>query len=520
MTQYSEETIASAIALSQQGLSSREIAAVLNVRSKSTINNWLANSELVEQLQPEVGGEHLSRHSDPKQLEGKRFFITSVQNNTYLHNEFWKTLTLAAKELDATIVCIPFSYNVNAFSNGNKGDSDLWYDPRVEPYLVRERMKITDSLYVHAELNISPTAANPLSGLQNYVMQHSAIIPHTKQQLKSLPTHPDLEARVMYTTGAVTLLNYKQQKVGQIAEFKHVFGACYVEVDDDGYAHVRQINAETDTGNFQDLTTYWTPHGKTERAVAAINLPDLHLENADDQLFSSTLDLLTELMPSRVYLHDTIDFAVRNHHNISDPLWRFNNYHHGNESVEKSMEIASDMMQQIATIVPEVYVVRSNHDLALEKWLNTACYRSDPENAAYFLKLQSYRYDCIKETGFTPNMLEYVFKTVEPDTKNVTFLKEDENHVYLGIQFGSHGHNGANGSRGSTQSFKQTGLKVNKGHSHQLEIDDGVYSAGVLTRGVYGYCKGYSSWSCGFIITYPNGKRTIVRMNNNLKYKA
>lgn len=521
---YSEDVIAQAINLSRQGLSSREIATVLGIGSKSTINNWLADDELIESIRaekPVVAGEALSRHAEPRKLEGNRFFITSIQNNTRVHGKFWDVLTKAAQELGAEIFAIPFSYNANAFSNGSKHDDDLWYDPRVKPYLLSERAKITDNLVVHGELNISPTAVNPLAGLHGYAMGNSVIVPHTKQMLKSMPVHPELEPRIAYTTGTCTLLNYKQQKVGQIAEFHHVFGALFVELDSEGRAYVRQINAETDTGNFYDLNIYYTDKGgRRVEGVFAVNLPDLHLENAPEDLLNATRNMVEDLSPCELYLHDTIDFAVRNHHNINNHIWRFTNYHHGEESVRASMELASYTLSAISEVAERTYVVRSNHDLAIEKYLDSADYRVDYENACYFLELQSYRYNYIRDNKTAPNMLEHIYRSFERFREDVQFLPEDANHMRLGIQFGSHGHNGNSGSRGSTQSFKQTGLKVNKGHSHAPEIDGGVYSAGVLSHKAFDYCKGYTKWACSSIVTYPNGKRCIVTMNSDLKYRA
>ena len=84
-----------------------------------------------------------------------------------------------------------------------------------------------------------------MSGLYNYTGDQSAIIPHAKLELESVPTHKEDETKLMYTTGAVTMRNYIQQKAGQKAEWHHAYSALVVEVDDDGDWFVRQINAES-----------------------------------------------------------------------------------------------------------------------------------------------------------------------------------------------------------------------------------------------------------------------------------
>ena len=132
-------------------------------------------------------------------------------------------------------------------------------------------------------MNILPTAVNPISGLQNYTNKDSAIIPHAKLQLESLPTPKFEPAKMMYTTGTVTQRNYVQMKAGQKASINHVFSALVVEIDSDGDWFVRQLVAESETGNFFDLGWYYTPDGKHQEpyCVEAINWGDIHSAKLD-----------------------------------------------------------------------------------------------------------------------------------------------------------------------------------------------------------------------------------------------
>ena len=511
---YAVETIQQALSLKKQGMKSRAIAAALGV-SKSIVNYWCAGATAgareAAELKPVADGYAISRHEKRKQLNKKRYIITSAQNNTHIHRKFWQTLLAAKDFLGAELIVSTFTYNRHGFSNLGKNDEDLWYAPELKPYIVNEPVELAKGLALHGELNITPTAVNPLSGLQNYVQNNSGIFPHCKVALKSLPSHPKQGARFLYTTGAVTLMNYRNQKAGIIAEFDHVFGALLVEVDGAGEWFVRQLNAETDTGCFYDLNVRYTPEGAelSVGAVEAINMPDLHMENVTERMFNLVVDMQEQLSPKRVLLHDTIDYKVRNHHNISDPVWRFNNYHHGNESVEDSLKKACNLVYSaFVRDGQETIVVRSNHDKAIETWLNQADYRNDPENAVFFLTLQKERYEAMLR-GDSFNALEYVYRRYTGDS-SVVFLEEDADYNVLGIACGWHGHNGNNGARGSNSGYRLLGVKVNKGHSHTAEILGGVYCSGVLSEDVFAYCKGPSSWSCSFIITYTNGKRAIV----------
>ena len=145
-----------------------------------------------------------------------------------MHGTFLKSLETMAVHVNAKIIVGTFTYNKFAFSNL---DGDDWYDPKIAKYILDEPAILADGLLWCGELNINPTASNPLSGLQSYAKGDSAIVPHVKVQLESLPTHKTLPVRMMYTTGTVTKRNYVQKKAGQKASFHHIFGALLVEVE-------------------------------------------------------------------------------------------------------------------------------------------------------------------------------------------------------------------------------------------------------------------------------------------------
>jgi hypothetical protein len=57
-----------------------------------------------------------------------------------------------------------------------------------------------------------------------------------------------------------------------------------------------------------------------------------------------------------------------------------------------------------------------------------------------------------------------------------------------------------------------SGRRANIGHTHSAGIYDGLYVAGTSSTLDMGYNKGPSSWSHSHVVTYPNGKRTMVTM--------
>lgn len=54
------------------------------------------------------------------------------------------------------------------------------------------------------------------------------------------------------------------------------------------------------------------------------------------------------------------------------------------------------------------------------------------------------------------------------------------------------------------------GRKATIGDKHTPWIADGVYCAGMTGDLDQGYNRTPSSWKRGHVVTYPNGKRTII----------
>lgn len=502
------------------GVSSSTISRFVN---KKTYAEWW------EQNQKPIAAGYVKDHREEiPRLEGNRFIITSAQNNTYVHRQFLESLETMAKRIDAKIIVGTFSYNTNGFQNLQKGDGE-WFDPLIQKYIYDEPAVLAEGLAWCGELNILPTAVNPLSGLHSYTKGSSGIVPHAKLQLESLPTHKVDDARMMYTTGAVTKRNYIQKKAGQKASFHHVFGALLVEIDESGDWFVRQLVAEGDTGRFYDLDTLYTPYGYYDnQRVEAINWGDIHVEKLDDEVADASFfrgeddSMLDALKPKYQFIHDVLDFQARNHHNIKDPYFRYKMHVRKRGTVESDVMGVRWFLQKVQRDFCKTVVVESNHDLAIKRWLRESDYKTDPENALFFLECQLEMYRAIKEgREHDFSILEHVVKK-HGMLDDVIFLRTDESFVICGpegIECGQHGHLGINGSRGAITAYQKIGTRHNLGHSHSAAIKDGVYQAGVSATLDMGYNLGGSSWSNSHIVTYANGKRAIVTLKNG-KYKA
>lgn len=486
-----------------------------------------AKKEPKEDTRPVAAGVASAPDTRRVELTGKRYVFTTAQNNTYVHEPFYYALLNFCADRGAELIVSTITYNKSGFQNGTKDDDKLWYDPRIEKHIRNESLKVANGLIYCGELDILPTAVTPLSGFENYTQEASGIVPHTKVQMQSLPRMKDADPRFLYTTGSITLRNYIQRKAGQKAEFHHVFGALYVEIDEQGDWFARQLVANEE-GVFHDLDRRYSAEGIESMPVTAITWGDIHVEKLDMDVVNAawgTADadgvepsMMQVLNPTWQFIHDLTDFRARNHHNLRDPFFLAEMHHKGQGNVEKDLHRCGTFLAHITRFGNRAIVVDSNHDQALQRWLREADIRQDPENAEFFHFASFMIHKHIKmDKPF--NVFQWAVTADGMIPSNADFLREDDSFLVHGIEQGLHGHRGPNGARGNHKSFRTIGRKVNIGHSHSAGIIDGVYVAGVSGKLDMGYNTGPSSWSHSHIVTYANGKRAIVTMKRG-KWRA
>lgn len=452
-----------------------------------------------------------------------RYIITSAQNNTYVHGSCWNNLLALAKHYKATILIGTFSYNQNAYGKlsvkaGTKqpDDETLWFDPAIAPYICDERVEIGKGLVWCGEMNIIPTANNPLEGLQTYTGRKSAIFPHAKLAMSSIPTMQGEGVKLNYTTGAVTLRNYIQKKAGLKAEHHHNYGAVVVEVDDNGNWWVRQLEQD-DNDTMYDLNVK-ASSGKvtTGNAIEAITWGDIHATYIDQTvglLSTGPGGMLDTLKPSYQFIHDLLEGVSVNHHAARNPHEQFKAYLRGYDVVSKELRDTCEVLHKYLRRNVHTVVVDSNHDNWLMRWLREHDYRSDPRNAVLFLEAQTEVYKQLEGQNDKFHLVEWALRRFGcPDA--VKFLQADESFTICNkqIECGMHGHLGPNGARGNPANLNRVGRKANTAHTHSAGIYNGLYVAGTSTKLRWDYAKGPSSWTNSHIVTYANGKRAIVTM--------
>jgi hypothetical protein len=479
---------------------------------------------------PLAGGQLKSREERaalPNTKGIKRYILTSAQNNTHVHEAFWANVQAFAKHYDATIMVGTFSYNQNKFGKlavkrGTKKDYEytLWFDEKIEPFIKDRTVLLAPDLLWCGEMNILPTEANPLSGLESHKGGSSVIFPHTKIEMRSVAMPPTQPVKMLYTTGAVTQLNYVQKKAGQKAEHHHRYAFLIVEVDGKGNWWVRQVAARKNGRVIQDLNVL-VENGvvtSTTAPVAAIVWGDIHATKADPKVTAAAMDMLDTLKPKHQALHDLFEGAGFNPHNrkYKDNHDAFATWLRGLHRVSEEFARTKAIIEQYLrpgckTIVPD-----ANHDRKwLKRWLSEFDYRVDPANAELFLRLQEFMYSEIRK-GKLPkdvNLVERAMVNEAGLAKDaVLFLTPDKPYFVGEVALDMHGHLGANGSNGSPLGLSKLGVKMTTAHTHTAGIYHGLYVAGTSTALTpeWGYTTGPSAWSHSHVLQYDNGQRAIV----------
>ena len=430
--------------------------------------------------------------------------ITSAQNSTPVHTRFFKNLQVLEKKLKANLLVIPFRYK-NPTSVHLDGGKDYWAQ-ELQPYLCEDDFFLNDNLCVLGKLKSQPTAVRPLSGLESVSGSRSAIMGHTKLELKSVATPGNRMPKTLVSTGCCTVSNYTDSKAGYKGNSQHSLSAIIVEVEGNAF-FMRQIIGD-DNGDFIDMLTEYK-NGKALPAPQAevLSTGDLHGINCDIEAVNATFynkdSMLNYFRPKYVTMDDTLDFQAGSHHGKKDPIVQHTLAKQGLLSIENELKHTFGLIDKVYNDYTKIVIKRSNHDEHFERWVKETDPRFDTVNGRLWCEAFPVMLD-------HKDPYEHFAKKWLNCFDNVVFLERDESFVVNGVSHDGHGDLGTNGSRGSLQQFTKLGTAGQWGHSHTAGIMDDQYQNGTLSKLRMGYNKGPSSWMHCNTIQYANGKRSLL----------
>jgi hypothetical protein len=217
-------------------------------------------------------------------------------------------------------------------------------------------------------------------------------------------------------------------------------------------------------------------------------------------------------------MHDSLDFRRRNHHGIKDPHERARVRQATNDNVQSEVAAAAGFINACTRDWCTTVMVESNHDAALAKWLASPEGQLDAENAYYWHYLNAVWHGSIRE-GAEVNVVETAMRGVDL-LDEVQFVPSGGSFVLADVECGMHGDLGVGGSRGSPNQYRRFGPKTSTGHTHTPKIVEGVFVAGVSAKLDQGYNKGPTTWAHAHIVLYASGKRALILMSADGRFRA
>lgn len=442
----------------------------------------------------------------------KRFVITSAQNNTAVHKGFLASLLKYCEHSEAALLVVPVHYkNVSLYTASQQYEKqwarELW------PFIVDNELKLGGNVVLRADVHISASTLNPLTGKEPINGTSWTIFGHPQFAMEPVASPGGVMPKRMYTTGSLTLPNYSATNLGARAEFHHVQGALVVEIAGK-HAFIRQLNADS-KGRFCDLDKLYTPDGVSVAGPAlALTTGDEHVKFHAKAVRRATYDaqdsIVKVMRPKFIVRHDVIDGYAGSHHHEHDDVLQFRKHHKKDNDYRAELDQVVKFLDETTPKESINLIVPSNHHDHLYKWLSRVDPRKDQTNALLIHELKAAQYANALAGNTTDPFEIYVKKRVRAAT---VFLDRSKPHVLGGVNYNQHGDIGTNGSRGSARALARTTYKMVIGHSHGARIVRGVYQVGTSANPME-YEKGLGDHTHTHCIQYANGKRTLVDIIN------
>ena len=461
----------------------------------------------------------------PKKGQVSTYILTSIQSNTSIFSQMWKSLNAIAGEFDAEILVGRMRYNktsgqVAQEETDGVADSGYWYAKEADDHIQSGRVRLCKGLIWFGDMNTMPTASVPLSSLDSIGGDESCIFPHTKIAMKPISRHPSKPHKLQFATGAITKSNYIQRKAGKKAEFHHAYAALMIHVDSDGNWYPQTLNADS-RGEIYFLGFDYKPRRASGNKIIVGNFVDvfcpgdIHAANVEKAILDHVWGksgMIDRLRPKNQVLHDLLDFESQSHHGGVFEKLKLHLMNRDNVSQEIKKTYA--VLKQIERPFVKTHIVSANHNDHLDRWVNDASWKHDPQNAEFYLSAAGAKCGSYMRERFDFNMLQWALERVGPVESN--FLGRLDSLIINGVRYDQHFDIGSNGSRGSVNQFAKTGEKSVGGHSHSPWTVDGAMQVGTFAKLRMNYVQGLSSWAQSCAIQFKNAKRGhLVWMNGS-----
>ena len=488
-------------------LNERKTEDYLNVL-KENENEKIYTQEYRESLEDEI-------------KKYKNFVITTAVMGKEANKSFLESIKNYAKRNNALVLVLPCE---DVASRGKKAVSIELSDSLKDFKVVFKDTYLNKNLCLCA-IKMSAKQINPLSGLDRLATTRNAsiIVASPKVFLRYVPNmHYDIPLALM-TTGAITENNYDNdrymsKRTSTLAENDHAYGAIIVEVEDNHIFHFRHVQASKE-GSLTDLGINYLPDGSIEEMRETVMvMGDSHVGYHDKELHEKVMNVARESKVTKVLLHDVFNGTSVTHHDIGNSITRAMKAQEGKLNLEDECLAVKNYIKNIEGKGMEVFIVDSNHNDHLLRFLQEGRYVTDPINHKFSLKLAVKAIDGV-------NPLKYAVESLlDFKSDKVHWLEKDESCKFYGVECCIHGSIGANGAKGSLPVYEKGIGNCVTAHTHSAAILRNSYCVGTVGLMNMDYNKGLSSWTRTCCLIYSNGTKQLINFipdkDGNYSYKV
>lgn len=436
-----------------------------------------------------------------------KFVITTAVMGKEINKPFVNSIRNYAKRNNALLLVLPCE---DVASRGKKA-SPIELSPELDDFKVVFKDTYINKNLCLSAIKVSAKQINSLTGLDRLATSRNAsiIMASPKVFLRYVPNmHYDIPLAIM-TTGAITNNNYDTEKymskrTSVLAENDHTFGAVLVEVEDEDIFHFRHVQASP-YNSLTDMGIDYLPDGSIENMKNTVMVVgDSHVGYHDEELYWTTLKTAKDIGVSSVVLHDIFNGTSITHHDKGKGITRAIKAEENKLSLDLELKAVKNYLNNIENHDMDIYIVESNHDQHLNRYLEEGRYVSDPINYKTSLKLALAVFE-------KKNPLQHAIEDLlDFKSDRIHWLKEDESFNVYGVELSVHGSKGSNGSRGSLQAFERGLGNCVTAHSHTACIIRNAFSVGTTSQMDMDYNRGLSNWTRTCCLVYNNGTKQLI----------
>jgi hypothetical protein len=492
------------------------VKALKQVRSPFRAPRYKINEKVADKYIEEAeDAQYAQEYRDALEEEikkYKKFVVTTAVMGKEAYKPFLDSIRNYAERNNAMLLVLPCE---DVASRGKKANPIELSSDLKDFKVVFKDTYLNKNLCLCA-IKMSAKQINPLSGLDRLTTarQASIIVASPKIFLKYIPNmHYDIPPALM-TTGAVTVNDYDNdrymsKRTSALAENDHAYGAVIVEVESDDIFHFRHVQA-SEEGTLTDMGIEYLPDGDIrEMKDTVMVMGDSHTGYHDKELHDKTMAVCRDLNVSKIVLHDVFNGTSITHHDIGKSITRATKAQEGKLGLELECVAVKNYIENIEKHGMEVFIVRSNHDSSLDKYLERGGYMSDPMNLKFSLKLAAVAIDGI-------NPLKYAIESLLGYKRNdVHWLELDRSCKFYGVEIALHGSEGAAGARGSARTFNNGIGNCVTAHTHSASIMRNTYTVGTVGLMDMKYNVGLSAWTRTCCLIYNNGTKQLINFIPN-----